>query len=43
MLLRACDIGEFLECKAARAGVALVYVDPAYTSRQCRCAGARPR
>ncbi|WP_420718215.1 hypothetical protein [Streptomyces sp. H34-S4] len=20
-----------------------MYVDPAYTSRQCRCAGARPR
>ncbi|MFD0078164.1 RNA-guided endonuclease InsQ/TnpB family protein [Streptomyces sp. NPDC127166] len=29
------QLGAFLEYKARRAGVPLVYVDPAYTSRQC--------
>ncbi|MFI1866824.1 RNA-guided endonuclease InsQ/TnpB family protein [Streptomyces jumonjinensis] len=29
------QLGSFLEYKARRAGVPLVYVDPAYTSRQC--------
>ncbi|WP_324289404.1 transposase [Streptomyces sp. H34-S4] len=29
------QLGSFLVYKAARAGVALVHVDPAYTSRQC--------
>lgn len=29
------QLGRFLEYKARRAGVPLVYVDPAYTSREC--------
>ncbi|WP_116210899.1 RNA-guided endonuclease InsQ/TnpB family protein [Streptomyces olivoreticuli] len=29
------QLAAFVECKARRAGVPLVYVDPAYTSRQC--------
>ncbi|MFJ2060276.1 zinc ribbon domain-containing protein [Streptomyces sp. NPDC087908] len=33
------QLGAFLECKARRAGVPLVYADPAYTSRQCSQCG----
>ncbi|MET9878796.1 transposase, partial [Actinacidiphila glaucinigra] len=29
------QLGQFLEYKARRHGVPLVYVDPAYTSQQC--------
>ncbi|MEU8248234.1 transposase [Nonomuraea sp. NPDC048916] len=33
------QLGRFIAYKAARAGVALVYVDPAYTSQGCSACG----
>ncbi|PZT78035.1 MULTISPECIES: RNA-guided endonuclease InsQ/TnpB family protein [unclassified Streptomyces] len=37
------QLGSFLEYKARRAGVPLVYVDPAYTSRRCSQCGHTDR
>jgi putative transposase len=33
------QLGQFIACKAMMAGVAVVYVDPAYTSRMCSACG----